>query len=99
MFVAFFAATWGPVLWVLLGEIFPNRIRAAALGVAVMANWLANFVVSVSFPELVDINLGLAYGLFTIFAAASFFYVWVKVRETKGVTLERMDELQGAAKK
>jgi SP family sugar:H+ symporter-like MFS transporter len=96
VFVAFFAATWGPVAWVLLGEMFPNAIRAAALSVAVMANWIANFVVSESFPELVSISLGLAYGLFTLFAVLSLGYVWRFVRETKGAELEQMGSLEGA---
>jgi len=95
-FVAFFASTWGPVLWVMLGEMFPNRIRAAALSIAVMANWIANFIVSMTFPGLVQISLGLAYGLFTIFALLSFFYVKKYVTETNGVELEDMEALEAA---
>ncbi len=94
-YVAFFAATWGPIVWVLLGEMFPNRIRAAAMSVAVMSNWLANFIVSETFPGLVGISLGLAYGLFTIGALVSFFYVLKFVKETKGVQLEDMEGLEG----
>ena len=93
-FVAFFASTWGPVLWVMLAEMFPNRMRAAALSIAVMANWIANFIVSMSFPGLVQVSLGLAYGLFTAFALLSFFYVKKYVRETNGVELEDMAELE-----
>ena len=95
-FVAFFASTWGPVLWVMLGEMFPNKIRTAALSVAVMTNWIANFIVSMSFPKLVQVSLGLAYGLFTVCAFLSFFYVRKYVTETKGVELEDMDALEGA---
>ncbi len=95
IYVAFFAATWGPIVWVLLGEMFSNSIRAIALSVGVMANWIANYIVSVSFPTLVGISLGLAYGLFTICAFASIFYVWKYVKETKGVQLEDMEELEG----
>lgn len=94
-YVAFFAATWGPIVWVLLGEMFPNKIRAAAMSVAVAANWIANFIVSETFPGLVGISLGLAYGLFTIGALVSFFYVWKFVKETKGVQLEDMEALEG----
>ncbi len=94
-FVAFFAATWGPIVWVLLSEMFPNSIRAAAMSITVMANWIANFVVSETFPELVGISLGLAYGLFTLFAVLSFFFVWKWVTETRGTELEEMDELEG----
>ncbi len=92
LYVAFFAATWGPIVWVLLGEMFPNKIRAAAMSVGVMANWIANFIVSESFPTLVGISLGLAYGLFTVGALMSFFYVLKYVKETKGLTLEQMSE-------
>ncbi len=94
-YVAFFAATWGPILWVMLGEMFSNRIRAAAMSIGVMSNWIANFIVSESFPGLVGISLGLAYGLFTLGALISFFYVLKFVKETKGVALEDMEELEG----
>ena len=93
-YVAFFAATWGPIVWVLLGEMFPNKIRAAAMSVAVAGNWIANFIVSETFPGLVGISLGLAYGLFTLGALVSFFYVWKYVTETKGVQLEDMENLE-----
>jgi len=96
-YVAFFAATWGPIVWVLLGEMFPNKMRAAALSVGVMANWIANFIVSMSFPGLVQISLGLAYGLFTVGAFVSFFYVMKFVKETKGVELEDMESLEGSS--
>ncbi|MCH9816340.1 MAG: sugar porter family MFS transporter [Actinomycetia bacterium] len=95
VFVAFFAATWGPIVWVLLGEMFPNKMRAAAMSIGVMANWIANFMVSMSFPGLVQISMGLAYSLFTIGALVSFFYVWKYVKETKGVELEEMAALEG----
>jgi sugar porter (SP) family MFS transporter len=88
LFVFFFAFSWGPVVWVLLGEMFPNRIRAAALSVAAAAQWLANFTISSSFPWLSGQSLGLAYGIYTTFALLSFFFVLAKVRETKGRTLE-----------
>ena len=95
-YVAFFAATWGPIVWVLLGEMFPNRIRAAALAVAASAQWVANFLVSTTFPELAGISLGLAYGIFTVFAVLSIPFVMKYIRETKGVTLEDMGKLEGA---
>ncbi|NQX10036.1 sugar porter family MFS transporter [Microbacteriaceae bacterium VKM Ac-2855] len=94
-FVIFFGATWGPLVWVLLGEIFPNRIRAAALGVAASAQWIANFVVTITFPVLSqDVSLTLTYGLYAAFAAISFFFVMLKVPETKGRSLEEMDGLE-----
>jgi SP family sugar:H+ symporter-like MFS transporter len=84
--------SWGPVVWVLLGEKFPNRIRAAALSVAASAQWIANWVVSTTFPTLASIGLGLAYGLYTAAAALSFLFVLRLVRETKGRELESMTE-------
>lgn len=96
LYVAFFAATWGPVVWVLLGEIFPNRIRAAALALATSANWIANFLVSVSFPQLSAFSLALAYSLFTGFAVLSIPFVAKFLRETKGVQLEDMGKLESA---
>jgi membrane protein implicated in regulation of membrane protease activity len=76
--------------------MFPNRIRATALAVAVAAQWGANFIVSTSFPELAGISLGLAYGIFTAFAILSIPFVMKYVRETKGVSLEDMGQLEGA---
>lgn len=90
LYVVAFGMSWGPVVWVLLGEKFPNRIRAAALGVAAAAQWIANWVVSTSFPALSDIGLGLAYGIYTTSAFLSFFFVLRWVRETRGVELEEM---------
>ncbi|MFW0786642.1 sugar porter family MFS transporter [Gordonia sp. CPCC 206044] len=91
-FVVFFAATWGPIMWVMLGEMFPNRIRGVALGVCTAVNWVANFTISMLFPEMSKV-LGLSwiYGFFAFCAAASFFFVRSKVAETKGMELEEMD--------
>ncbi|MGW7295650.1 sugar porter family MFS transporter [Streptomyces xiamenensis] len=89
-FVLFFALSWGVVVWVLLGEMFPGRVRAAALGVAASAQWVANFAVSQSFPSLSDWNLSGAYVIYTVFALLSIPFVWLCVPETKGKTLEEM---------
>jgi sugar porter (SP) family MFS transporter len=91
-FVVFFGLSWGPTVWVLLGEMFNNRIRAAALGLAVSAQWISNFVISTSFPALADISLGLAYGLYAIFALLSLLFVAKFVPETKGKQLEDMGQ-------
>jgi sugar porter (SP) family MFS transporter len=90
LYVVFFGLSWGPVVWVLLGEMFPNRIRAAALAVAAAAQWMANFLVSETFPTLADAGLGFAYSLYAASAVVSFFFVVKFVRETKGKTLEEM---------
>lgn len=89
-FVLFFALSWGVVVWVLLGEMFPNRIRAAALGVAASAQWIANWVITVSFPTLSDWNLSGAYVIYTVFALLSIPFILKWVPETKGKALEEM---------
>ncbi|MGV9779162.1 sugar porter family MFS transporter [Streptosporangium sp. NPDC003464] len=90
VFVLFFALSWGVVVWVLLGEMFPNRIRAAALSVAASAQWVANWLITVSFPSLAAWSLAGAYVGYAFFAALSFFFVMFMVRETKGRRLEEM---------
>jgi len=89
LFVVSFGMSWGPVVWVLLGEMFPNRIRAAALGLAAAGQWSANWLITVSFPGLRDV-LGGAYGFYALCAMLSFVFVWKWVPETKGVSLEDM---------
>ena len=89
-FVLFFALSWGVVVWVLLGEMFPNRIRAAALGVAASAQWVANWLITVTFPNLSDWNLSGAYLIYTAFAALSIPFILKWVPETKGKSLEEM---------
>jgi MFS family permease len=95
LYVVFFGVSWGPVVWVLLGEMFTNQIRAAALAVAAAAQWLANFAVSTTFPALANLGLTFAYGLYAAFALLSFFFVFRYVRETKGRELEHMDNTVG----
>ncbi|GAA3128564.1 sugar porter family MFS transporter [Planomonospora alba] len=90
VFVLFFALSWGVVVWVLLGEMFPNRIRAAALSVAAAAQWVANWLITVSFPSLSEWSLAGAYVGYAAFAALSLAFVLVKVKETKGRRLEEM---------
>jgi SP family sugar:H+ symporter-like MFS transporter len=91
LYIVAFAMSWGPVMWVLLGEMFPNRLRAAALSVSGATNWAANFAVTVTFlPLLKGIGLAKSYGLYALAAVISLFFVWTAVRETKGKTLEEM---------
>ncbi|MFC5907880.1 sugar porter family MFS transporter [Streptacidiphilus monticola] len=89
-FVFFFAVSWGVVVWVFLGEMFPNRIRAAALGVAAAAQWIANWAITASFPSLSDWNLTATYTIYAVFAALSVPFVLRYVKETKGKSLEEM---------
>ncbi|MFD9245959.1 sugar porter family MFS transporter [Streptomyces sp. NPDC059556] len=90
VFVLFFALSWGVVVWVFLGEMFPNRIRAAALGVAASAQWIANWAITASFPSLADWNLSGTYIIYTVFAVLSIPFVLRYVKETKGKALEEM---------
>ncbi|MFE7426675.1 sugar porter family MFS transporter [Streptomyces sp. NPDC057545] len=90
VFVLFFALSWGVVVWVFLGEMFPNRIRAAALGVAASAQWMANWLITASFPSLSDWNLSGTYIIYACFATLSIPFVLRFVRETKGKALEEM---------
>ncbi len=100
VFVVGFGASWGPLVWVLLGEIFPSRIRGKALGVAAGAQWIANFLITISFPAMSSWSLPLTYGMYALFAALSFVYVAWRVPETKGMDIEQTETLflrRGAA--
>ncbi|WP_024611543.1 sugar porter family MFS transporter [Pseudoalteromonas sp. TB64] len=91
LFVVFFGLSWGPVVWVLLGEIFNNRIRGAALAVAASAQWIANFAITMTFPiMLANIGLAGAYGFYAFSALISIFFVVKYIKETRGKTLESM---------
>ncbi|GAA1516476.1 sugar porter family MFS transporter [Streptomyces albidochromogenes] len=90
VFVLFFALSWGVVVWVFLGEMFPNRLRAAALGVAASAQWIANWAITASFPSLSEWNLSGTYMIYTFFAVLSIPFVLKFVKETKGKALEEM---------
>ncbi len=92
IYVFCFGFSWGPIVWVLLGEMFNNRIRASALALGAGAQWVANFIVSASFPSLVQWSgLGFTYSIYAFFAAISFFFVMFLVRETRGRELEDME--------
>ncbi len=91
LFVIAFGVSWGPVVWVVLGEMFPNRMRSAALGLAATCQWVANWTITVTFPALRH-ALGFAYGFYATCAVLSFFFVWKWVRETNGVSLEDMPD-------
>ncbi|WP_442911046.1 sugar porter family MFS transporter [Kitasatospora sp. NBC_01266] len=90
VFVLCFAFSWGVVVWVLLGEMFPNKIRALALSVAASAQWLANWAITVSFPDLADWNLSATYVIYACFALLSIPFVAFCIKETRGKALEEM---------
>src|SRR5512132_4223805 len=91
LYVFCFGFSWGPVVWVLLGEMFNNMIRASALALSAAVQWVANFIVSTTFPPIAyNLGLGVAYGLYAAFAALSFVFVIAFIKETKGKKLEEM---------
>ncbi|MBK1792476.1 sugar porter family MFS transporter [Persicirhabdus sediminis] len=91
LFLVGFGISWGPVMWIMLGEMFPNKFRGAALAVTGFTQWVANFTVTMTFPILLaNIGLSGAYSLYSIFSFISIIFVWKWVSETKGMTLEEM---------
>lgn len=100
LFMASFSISWGPIVWVLLSEIFPNKIRSLALAISVFIQWVANFMVTQIFPSLVEnqwlkdhFNGAFPFYLFSVICLFSLLFVWKKVPETKNKTLEQMDTL------
>ncbi|WP_299017301.1 D-xylose transporter XylE [uncultured Polaribacter sp.] len=100
LYVASFAMSWGPVTWVLLSEIFPNKIRGKALAIAVAAQWISNYLVSLTFPMMNDnsylteqFNHGFAYWVYGIMSILAALFVVKFIPETKGKTLEEMEKL------
>ena len=93
LYVVFFNVSWGPVMWIMLGEMFPNQIRGSGLAVAGLAQWCANFLITWTFPIMLASFLGLAgtYSIYAIFSAISVIFVFAFVKETKGKELEQME--------
>ncbi|WP_226704186.1 sugar porter family MFS transporter [Microbulbifer elongatus] len=90
-YVFFFNGSWGPAMWTMLGEMFPNQIRGSGLAVSGLAQWGANFGITMTFPiMLTGIGLAGAYGIYTLFALLSVAFVIYMVHETKGLELEQM---------
>jgi len=88
-YIAFFAFSWGPVMWVMLGEMFPNQFRGAALAFCGLVQWGSNFLITMTFPiMLASIGLGFAYGIYAAFGLIAFVFVRNFVKETRGRTLE-----------
>lgn len=99
-YVACFAMSWGPVTWVLLSEIFPNRIRGRAMAVAVAAQWISNYFISWTFPMMDKSSFlierfhhGFAYWIYGVMGILAALFMWRLVPETKGKTLEEMEKL------
>ena len=92
LYVIFFNVSWGPVMWVMLGEMFPNQIRGSALAVCGFAQWFANYLIAQAFPiMLAGIGLAASYSFYAVCAVISFFLVQRFIQETKGKELEAME--------
>lgn len=93
IYTASFMMSWGPICWVLISELFPNKIRGKAVAVAVAAQWAANYFISSTYPAMMEFSSGGTYWFYGIMSIVSFFFVWKMVPETKGKTLEEMELL------
>ncbi|MHA6720085.1 sugar porter family MFS transporter [Sphingomonas sp. RS6] len=92
LYVIFFNISWGPVMWVMLGEMFPNQIRGSALAVCGFAQWFANYLIAQSFPVMASkLGLAVSYTFYAVCAVVSFFLVLKFIKETKGKELEAME--------
>ena len=91
LYVVFFNFSWGPVMWVMLGEMFPNQLRGSGLAVSGLSQWISNFLITLTFPILLSsLGLSFAYSIYTLGAVLSIFFVIKYVQETKGKELEQM---------
>ena len=91
IYTASFMMSWGPICWVLISEIFPNRIRGRAVATAVAAQWTANYFISSTYPSMMEFSGAFTYGFYGVMSVISFLFVWKMVPETKGKTLEEME--------
>ena len=93
IYTASFMMSWGPICWVLISEIFPNKIRGRAVAIAVAAQWAANYFISSTYPLMMEFSGGVTYGFYGVMSILSFIFVWKMVPETKNKTLEEMEGL------
>ena len=93
IYTASFMMSWGPICWVLISEIFPNKIRSQAVAIAVAAQWAANFFISSTYPPMMEFSNGGTYLFYGVMSILSALFVWKYVPETKGKTLEEMEGL------
>ncbi|MEN6455814.1 MAG: D-xylose transporter XylE [Prolixibacteraceae bacterium] len=93
IYTASFMMSWGPITWVLISEIFPNKIRGKAVAIAVAAQWAANYFISSTYPAMMEFSGGLTYCFYGAMSVLSLIFVWKMVPETKGKTLEEMEKL------
>ncbi len=93
VYTASFMMSWGPICWVLIGEIFPNKIRGKAIAIAVAAQWAANYFISSTYPAMMEFSGGATYMFYGIMSILSAVFVWKMVPETKGKSLEEMENV------
>ena len=99
LFLSFFAASWGPVVWVVTSEIYPLKVRAKSMSISVFGNWILNFIIAYGTPYLVNPGPGyanLASKIFFVwgaFCVVGFVFVWYMVYETSKISLEQIDEM------
>jgi SP family xylose:H+ symportor-like MFS transporter len=93
VYTASFMMSWGPICWVLISEIFPNKIRGQAVAIAVAAQWTANYLISSTYPAMMNFSGGMTYGFYGLMSVLSAIFVWKMIPETKGKTLEEMEKL------
>jgi SP family arabinose:H+ symporter-like MFS transporter len=91
-YIAFFAASLGPALWVVAAELFPNRLRSKGMSVAIVSLWIACTIVTIAFPIMLEqLSGGVTFLIFAIICLGSLIFVWCFVPETKGKTLEELE--------
>lgn len=93
LYTASFMMSWGPICWVLISEIFPNKIRGQAVAIAVAAQWASNYFISSTYPPMMEFSGALTYGFYGLMAVLSALFVWKLVPETKGQTLEALEHV------
>lgn len=95
LYTASFMMSWGPVCWVLIAEIFPNKIRGQAVAIAVAFQWFSNYLISSTYPMMMEISGSATYGFYSVMAILSALFVWKMVPETKGKSLEEVEKIWG----
>jgi len=93
IYTAAFMMSWGPICWVLISEIFPNKIRGRAVAVAVVAQWAANYLISSTYPSMMEFSGAFTYGFYGLMSVISLVFVWKMVPETKGKSLEEIENI------
>lgn len=92
IYTASFMMSWGPITWVLISEIFPNKIRGRAVAIAVAFQWAANYFISSTYPAMMEYSGAMTYGFYGVMSILSAIFVWKMLPETKGKTLEDLEK-------